>query len=74
MTAELAEDSVYAVEARGIHKSFGALEVLAGVDLLVRKGEVTVILGPSGSGKSTLLRTSITSKKSTAEPYGSTES
>lgn len=44
------------VEVRGIHKSFGALKVLRGIDLTVRAGEVTVVLGPSGSGKSTLLR------------------
>ncbi|MFC0451704.1 amino acid ABC transporter ATP-binding protein [Rhodococcus jostii] len=52
-----ASTTEFAVEVRGVHKSFGTLDVLQGVDLLVRKGEVTVILGPSGSGKSTLLRT-----------------
>nr|MBA3348307.1 ATP-binding cassette domain-containing protein [Actinomycetota bacterium] len=44
------------VELRGIRKSFGALEVLHGVDLKVHSGEHVVIFGPSGSGKSTLLR------------------
>ncbi|MCH8844400.1 MAG: amino acid ABC transporter ATP-binding protein [SAR324 cluster bacterium] len=42
---------------QGVHKSFGAVPVLQGVDLEVRKGEVIVIIGPSGSGKSTLIRT-----------------
>ncbi|MBA2476301.1 MAG: amino acid ABC transporter ATP-binding protein [Actinobacteria bacterium] len=45
------------VELRGIKKSFGATEVLHGVDLTIHTGEHVVVFGPSGSGKSTLLRT-----------------
>jgi polar amino acid transport system ATP-binding protein len=45
------------VDIRSVYKSFGSLDVLKGIDLTVRAGEVTVVLGPSGSGKSTLLRT-----------------
>jgi polar amino acid transport system ATP-binding protein len=44
------------VKVEDLHKSFGGLEVLRGIDLEVHKGEVIVIFGRSGSGKSTLLR------------------
>ena len=44
------------LEIRGLRKSFGALEVLRGIDLTVNKGDVVAILGSSGSGKTTLLR------------------
>jgi polar amino acid transport system ATP-binding protein len=49
MTAEV-------VRIEGLHKSFGSLEVLRGIDLAVREHEVVCLIGASGSGKSTLLR------------------
>jgi len=43
------------IEIQGVHKSFGALQVLKGINLTVEKGEVLSVIGGSGSGKSTLL-------------------
>jgi len=44
------------IEATGVHKSFGALPILKGIDLTVEEKELAFIIGPSGSGKSTFLR------------------
>ena len=44
------------IEIKNIHKSFGQLEVLKGIDLTIKKGEIVRIVGPSGAGKTTLLQ------------------
>jgi polar amino acid transport system ATP-binding protein len=49
-------DATAMVLAEGVRKKFGRTEVLRGIDLVVRPGEVMCVVGPSGSGKSTLLR------------------
>ncbi len=46
----------YLLDVRGLHKSFGHTEVLAGIDFQVAERELVFVIGPSGSGKSTLLR------------------
>ena len=50
-------NSEFALEATNIHKSYGNQEVLKGIDLKVKWGEVISVIGPSGSGKTTLIRT-----------------
>jgi glutamine transport system ATP-binding protein len=52
--ADLGPDEV--VRAEGVHKFFGAFEVLRGIRCSIQRGEVVVIIGPSGAGKSTFLR------------------
>ena len=53
------------IEIKNIHKSFGSLEVLKGIDLTINKGEVVSIVGPSGAGKTTLLQIMGTLDKAT---------
>ena len=56
MTAEARAGVPPMVLAEGVHKRFGRLEVLKGIDLRVDRGDVMCVIGPSGSGKSTFLR------------------
>lgn len=56
MTSGTRDVSIPRVEMRGIRKSFGALEVLQGVDLTVGRGEVVGLVGDNGAGKSTLMK------------------
>ena len=56
MTSEARDISIPRVEMRGIRKSFGALDVLQGVDLTVGRGEVVGLVGDNGAGKSTLMK------------------
>ena len=53
---EAGSDADLMVRADNVHKSFGNLEVLKGIDFQVHPGEVSMVIGPSGSGKSTFLR------------------
>lgn len=52
----MVEDAAVALDIKGIHKNFGSLEVLRGIDLCARDHDVVSIIGASGSGKSTFLR------------------
>jgi polar amino acid transport system ATP-binding protein len=56
LTKVPADSTTPMVKAEGVHKSYGLVEVLKGINLEVRKGEVFCLVGPSGSGKSTFLR------------------
>jgi len=56
MNGSTNSQSAVGLQVRGLHKSFDGEEVLKGIELEVRPGEIFVIMGPSGSGKSVLLR------------------
>ena len=59
------------IKVNNLHKSFGKLDVLNGIDEHIKQGEVVVVIGPSGSGKSTFLRClNLLEKPNKGEIYG----
>ena len=56
MEISVLDENASVIEIKGLHKAYGALEVLKGVDVTAKRGDVVALIGSSGSGKSTLLR------------------
>ncbi|MEK1843940.1 MAG: ATP-binding cassette domain-containing protein, partial [Pseudomonas sp.] len=54
--AQVSTQNQALLDIRGLHKQYGQLEVLKGVDLTMQRGNVVTLIGSSGSGKTTLLR------------------
>jgi polar amino acid transport system ATP-binding protein len=55
-TGSSVSSSTPVIDIRGLHKAYGSLEVIKGVDIIAHKGDVVSLIGSSGSGKSTILR------------------